>query len=364
MTNNFSHLIIRWYQQNKRSLPWRETSDPYAVWLSEVILQQTRVDQGIAYYLAFIERWPDVKSLAQASEQEVLRMWQGLGYYSRARNILFAAQQIVNEYKGMFPSNFEQIKQLKGIGDYTASAIASIAFNKPYSAIDGNVMRVLARYFGIEEAIDTSAGRKILTQLSDELLDKQNPGVYNQAVMEFGAMQCVPVSPQCTVCIFSNSCRAFSLNRVSELPVKQKSIKTRKRFFNYFICTYQLNDKCFVRLNKRVGKDVWKGMFDFPLIETDEEVDFSQLMQHKLFNTIAASDQFVFSKSSGQVKHVLTHQIIFARFYHLQCIETIDLKTNFDVSLVDVKKLNEYPLPRLIDKYLQSLNENFCNIKH
>ena len=234
----FSQKIIFWYEHNKRDLPWRNTRDPYLIWLSEIILQQTRVDQGMSYYLKFVGEFPTVKQLAKADNEKVMKLWQGLGYYSRARNLHTTAKIILLEHKGVFPKEFETILALKGVGEYTAAAIASFAYNKPYAVVDGNVYRVLSRVFDISTPIDSTQGKKEFNHLAGELLDKNKPAIYNQAIMEFGAMQCKPINPYCAVCPLNTMCLAYSKKLVAELPVKSKKTKVRDRYFNYIVLNY------------------------------------------------------------------------------------------------------------------------------
>lgn len=358
--NEFSYKIAQWYKQNQRPLPWRETSDPYAIWLSEIILQQTRVDQGMAYYQRFISQWPDVARLSEASEQEVLKLWQGLGYYSRARNLLTAAKTIVNEFDGSFPQDYKKLLTLKGVGKYTASAVGSIAFGLPLAVVDGNVMRVLSRVFGIQEAIDGTTGIREIESLANELLDKENPGQHNQALMEFGALHCVPSSPDCVACIFSHMCVANQLGLVSKLPYKQKKVKLRIRYLNYFICTYKQGGDCFVAIKNRTSEDIWKGLYDFPLIETTEDTDFDILISDKAFLDWTTNRNFTLHKVSVLQKHQLTHQTLFARFFHLRFDGPIAHYTKNDISLVGENNLAKYPLPRLIEGYLQSIDLKNC----
>src|ERR1043165_6651460 len=257
---HFSGKIMTWYEQNKRDLPWRNTRDPYLIWLSEVILQQTRVDQGMAYYHKFAEAFPTVKDLAKADSDKVMKLWQGLGYYSRARNLHAAAKMVAGKYKGVFPASYEGIKELKGVGDYTAAAIASFAFKLPHAVVDGNVYRVLSRVFGIETPIDSTQGKKEFNKLANELLDISNPADHNQAVMEFGSQFCKPVNPDCKSCFFNTKCFAFKHSKVPELPVKSKKTKVRSRYLNYFIIVDK-NGSIFV--HKRQKKDIWEGLYEF-----------------------------------------------------------------------------------------------------
>ncbi|PKP51902.1 MAG: A/G-specific adenine glycosylase [Bacteroidetes bacterium HGW-Bacteroidetes-1] len=356
----FSYQLIAWYNQNRRELPWRDTTDPYAIWLSEIILQQTRVVQGLSYFQRFIMKWPDVFRLSEASEQEVLRLWQGLGYYSRARNLLASARQVVNDFDGVFPNDYKQLLQLKGVGKYTAAAIVSIAFNKPHAVIDGNVIRVLSRIFGIHDPVDTTSGMNQIEELADTLLNIKNPGIHNQAMMEFGALQCIPVSPDCRNCVFNDQCHALKFNLVQVLPVKSKKVKISQRYFHYFICTEAKGKICSLVLNKRSDQDIWKGMYDFPMIESTKEIQFEELQKDTSFLNWASNPDYTLTAVSDLFTHQLTHQKIFARFYHLRFNTDIILISKNDLSLVDNSKLDLFPLPRLIDRYLNKLNGINC----
>ena len=263
----FAETLLNWYQRHKRNLPWRETTDAYAIWLSEVILQQTRVAQGLPYYLKFIEAYPTVQYLAAAPEDEVLRLWQGLGYYSRARNMHFTAKQVVQEYNGQFPSSYHELQKLKGVGSYTAAAVASFAFKEKVAVLDGNVFRVLSRVFGISDDIAAPASRKVFQQLADSLIPEQAPDTFNQAIMEFGAIQCTPVMPDCMFCPLQTSCFAFNRGLVQELPVKSKAKAVRPRFFHYLVFEWQ--GSYFMR--KRLAGDIWQGLYDFYLYEAAEK---------------------------------------------------------------------------------------------
>ena len=261
MNRHFTTTILEWFEENRRSLPWRETSDPYAIWLSEIILQQTRIQQGMAYWQRFVERWPTVEQLAAATEDEVLRLWQGLGYYTRARNLHAAAQQIVA--MGGFPTTFEGIRSLKGVGDYTAAAIASIAFGLPVAVVDGNVYRVLARHFGIDTPINTTEGKKLFAALAQEMLPPDRPSDYNQAMMDFGAIQCTPTSPRCLLCPLMESCEALRKGRVGELPVKLKKLKIQTRHLTYIYIRY----KGETAIHRRGEGDIWQGLWEVLSIE-------------------------------------------------------------------------------------------------
>ncbi len=339
-----------WYKQNKRDLPWRETKNPYKIWLSEIILQQTRVEQGLSYYLKFIEHYPTVNDLANAHQEDVLKLWQGLGYYSRARNLHFTAKEIVLHHQSKFPKTLKEIKNLKGIGDYTAAAILSFSHNKPYPVVDGNVYRVLSRIFGIEDFIDSSKGQNVFKALAEELIDKKNPAVYNQAIMEFGAIHCKPKLPLCENCCFQYNCYALKNNEINNLPKKEKQAKQRNRFFNYLVITNEIE----IILNKRTEKDIWTGLFDFPLIETTQSVDdFNQLITKnyswllKKENIVTKSDEFI---------HQLTHQKIHAVFWK---IKTKELKRVEDAHVItQVNTIESYPVPKLVENYIKSLLQN------
>jgi len=346
---HFSSEIISWYLQNKRDLPWRNTNDAYLIWLSEIILQQTRVDQGMAYYLKFAEHFPTVKHLANADNDLVMKLWQGLGYYSRARNLHAAAKTIHTTYKGTFPDSYEAILSLKGVGDYTAAAIASFAFNKPHAVVDGNVYRVLSRVLGIETPIDSAAGKKEFYKLANELIDKKKPALHNQAIMEFGALQCKPVKPVCPACPLNANCFAFAKMLVDVLPVKEKKTKVRNRYFNYFV----FNHKGTIALHKRIGKDIWTNLHDFPLIETSEALTEEQLLRSPEWKKMMGKSTFVVKSISTTYKHILSHQKIYARFIEILCKDP--LKNNLPKELLIIKDndTHKYAVPRLVDLYLE-----------
>lgn len=342
----FSNDLISWYYKNKRDLPWRETSDPYVVWLSEIILQQTRVAQGLSYFNNFIKNYPTVIDLAKAKEDDVLKLWQGLGYYSRARNLHFTAKLIANNFDGKFPRNYNDILSLKGIGEYTAAAISSFSYNLPYPVIDGNVYRVLSRVFGIDEAIDTSQGKKTFKKLATKLIDKERPADYNQAIMEFGAINCTPKKPKCENCIFRLDCFAFKNNTIEELPIKSKKIKQRVRNFNYLVF---LDTKSNTFIKQRKNKDIWIGLYDFPVIESDKEIkDISGL--YKLDSSFANID--LISKSTP-IKHILSHQIINAVFWKIS-LENSCLP-NQELIKVSLEEINNYPVPKLVENYIKTI---------
>ena len=288
----FSKALVSWYLQNKRDLPWRETTNPYCIWLSEIILQQTRVDQGLAYYLKFVKNFPTVFDLARADEEEILKLWQGLGYYSRARNLHTSAKYIIDELEGVFPTNYKSLLKLKGVGDYTASAIASICFDEPTAVVDGNVYRVLARYFGIATPINSTSGIKEFKKLAQELIDVKNPANHNQAIMEFGARMCKPQNPDCTICPLNDSCIALQKKEVKNLPIKDKKVKVRKRYFNYLVVI--TSDKKTI-LRKREGKGIWQNLYEFPLIETQVVIDKVDLINLKEFNNLFKKEELTIS---------------------------------------------------------------------
>ena len=338
----FSKQLTYWYLHNKRNLPWRNTLDPYTIWLSEIILQQTRVDQGTSYYFRFIKNFPTVFDLAAASEEQVLKLWQGLGYYSRARNLHFSAKYIVNELNGNFPATYKELLKLKGVGDYTASAIASICFHEPTAVVDGNVYRVLSRYFGIDKAINSSAGVKIFKQLAQQLIDEENPGMHNQALMEFGALMCKPSNPDCEICPLNSSCFALSKNCVKDLPVKENKVKIKIRHFNYLVVHSSDHNTKIVK--REAG--IWRNLYEFPLIETDDVIDMEAITEHSIFKEL-------FDGLSAKVKlfdnevlvHKLTHQHIHTKFW----VVTTTASDQFSIPWKAVKK---YPVSALIDNFL------------
>ena len=331
-------------------MPWRRTMDPYNIWVSEIILQQTRIVQGWDYYLRFLERFPDVRSLAEADEHDVLKLWQGLGYYSRARNMHEAAVQIMEVYNGVFPQTYDEIRMLKGIGDYTASAISSIAFGIASPVVDGNVLRLFSRFFGIIEPVDTQKGKNAVLEKAKEHIDRKHPGDFNQAIMEFGALQCKPV-PDCSVCPLKSGCVAFRENSVSEYPVKSKKQDQRKRYFNYLFIISPKGKTTSVYLNKRTEKDIWKNLYDFPSIETEKAISLKKLMLSKEWKELFGGIKVKLIKESKTYPHILSHQVIMAKFYHLEIPDTVKLPF-LKVKLSD---LDNYPIPRLIEIYLEEV---------
>jgi A/G-specific adenine glycosylase len=342
---DFSRQIRLWYAQNKRDLPWRHTRDPYLIWLSEVILQQTRVEQGLNYYLRFTQTWPDVSSLAAAGEEEVLKLWQGLGYYSRARNLHKTAKIVAHEHGGKFPDTYKDLLALKGIGEYTAAAIGSFAFDIAEPVVDGNVYRVLARVFGIETPIDSTAGKKQFRELAAELLDRRDPATHNQAIMEFGAVQCVPRSPNCGACVLAQTCEARRTQRIAVLPVKAKKTKVTNRFLHYFIL--RTGSKFYVR--RRAAGDIWQGLYDYPLIETAAAGD-DPLLEEQWKNWSAARKMEVVNVSD-EFLHVLSHQRLHAKFYEVHLNKPLSEKLTENWQLIDEKDFEALAVPVLISRY-------------
>ncbi len=344
---DFSNKLVNWYQVNKRDLPWRNTANAYYIWLSEIILQQTRVTQGMPYYLAFVKAFPKVEDLANASEDKVLKMWQGLGYYSRARNLHFTAKDIAGNYNGKFPNDHQKILKLKGVGAYTAAAITSFAFEMPYAVVDGNVIRVLSRVFGIDIPYDTTLGKKHFAELAQELLLVKNASTYNQAIMEFGAMQCKPKSPDCSNCPMQNFCVAYNKNTITELPVKSKKIKVKNRFLHFLMIEENGN----VYLGKR-KTGIWNGLYEFPFLEFDERLLEGQVMKNEKWSDIFKDSNSEVLSVSSEFIHVLSHQKIHAQFWHLKT-DNVQLE-NFE--LIAKKDLLNYPVSRLTEKYFQAID--------
>ena len=345
--------LAHWYEVHKRKLPWRSNPTPYYVWLSEIILQQTRVNQGFDYFVRFIERWPTLADLAQASEEEVLKMWQGLGYYSRARNLHKCARQVVELYGGEFPADFEKLKKLQGIGNYTAAAIASIAFNLPYAVVDGNVYRVLSRFYDIDTPINTDQGTKLFADLASSLLDSKNPGRHNQAMMEFGALQCVPKNPDCLQCPLQSHCLAFANGTVDERPQKEKKLKVKTRYFHYLVIRTPDNS---VYLHKRSSKDIWQNLYDFPCVESESALTLDEITASDYFKSLSLNEKYIISRISPQYVHKLTHQTIFAIFVEIKISFFLAKIQKNDILLALENEFGTYPVPKLIDNYLHNTN--------
>ncbi len=340
--------LLSWYTINKRELPWRQTNNPYAIWLSEIILQQTRIDQGLSYYQNFINRFPTVNDLASAEEDEILKLWQGLGYYSRARNMHTSAKSIVENYDCRFPETYQEILKLKGVGEYTAAAIASISFNLAHAVVDGNVYRVLSRIFGIPTPIDSSSGKKEFYELANKLIDKTNPGEYNQAIMEFGALHCTPKNPDCENCIFKNRCVAVKSKLVGLLPVKSGKTKIRHRYFNYLL--FDLGEEVF--LQKRTRNDIWKNLYEFPLIETTDKEEITSIAgQLKQFIN---SEEIQIDKVTAWEKQILSHQHIHYRFVYI-CYRHEKNKLPHLIK-VNKKDIFNFAVPKPVEREMEKLN--------
>lgn len=345
---NFSKALLQWYLQNKRDLPWRNTTNPYHIWLSEIMLQQTRVAQGLPYFLRFIDAFPTIFDLAKAHEEQVLKLWQGLGYYSRARNLHKTAQQIAFEFDGVFPNNFLNLLKLKGIGEYTAAAIASFSFNESVPVVDGNVFRVLSRYFDIGTDISSSAAKKEFTALANELLPKGSANLFNQAIMEFGALQCVPKNPDCENCVLNQSCLALQRKKVAQLPVKLKKTKVTKRYFNYLIF---IDDNQNTLIQKRTDKGIWHNLYEFPLIETEnpetDEVILKLIQSQKIITNPLQDENIV---ASERIIHKLSHQHLNIKFWKVAVSGTIQGGINSELAM-------KFPFPIVIFNFIE--NEGF-----
>ncbi len=349
----FALSLIDWYQQGHRALPWRATHDPYKIWLAEIILQQTRVVQGMPYYNAFITQYPTLHDLAAASETEVLRTWQGLGYYSRARNLHTCARLIVDKQEGVFPNDYKGLLQLPGIGPYTAAAIASIAFREAVPVVDGNVLRVLARIFGITSPINSSQGKAVIQEIAQQLISIPTPDVYNQAIMEFGAVQCTPQKPACDTCIFHADCIAYQTQQVEILPKKDAKVKIKKRYFHYLVL--QLGDKLLMK--KRPKGDIWQGLYDFYLVEADKPYAAKQLSDELL--TLVHQHQLEIVKYPWEAKHILTHRVIYASFFHISLPTTFmevvaPLLQQYAMEAVTMEAIQSLPKSVLICKFLNA----------
>ncbi|MCL6462780.1 MAG: A/G-specific adenine glycosylase [Flavobacterium micromati] len=351
---NFSNILIKWYLQNKRDLPWRNTTNPYPIWLSEIMLQQTRVAQGTPYFLSFTTAFPTVFDLAAASEEQVLKLWQGLGYYSRARNLHKTAQYVATELNGIFPDNYNDLLKLKGIGEYTAAAIASFSYNEAVPVVDGNVFRVLSRYFDIETDIAQASAKKEFATLAFELMPKgsqdslkrieDTPATFNQAIMEFGALQCVPNNPNCSICVFNESCAALQKKKVAQLPVKSKKIKVRNRYFNYIVAN---DDNENTLIQKRTLKGIWQNLYEFPLLETEKEEDFdfvSEQIQSEYFkeNTISS----ILETNDKSIIHKLSHQHLHIKFWKVNVNGIIE-------SGINQETLKTFPFPIVIHNFIE-----------
>ncbi|MDT0557790.1 A/G-specific adenine glycosylase [Ichthyenterobacterium sp. W332] len=341
---DFNKILIRWFSDNKRDLPWRRTKNPYFVWLSEIILQQTQVKQGLTYYEAFVNQFPSVFDLANATENDVLKLWQGLGYYSRARNLHASAKHIAFNLNGAFPKNYNGLLELKGVGDYTASAIASICYNEPKAVVDGNVYRVLSRYFGVETPINSTKGIKEFKDLATTLIDHNQPGDYNQAVMEFGAIQCKPKNPNCIKCPLNTSCKALKDNIIPNLPVKLKTTKVKTKFFNYLVIKTNTQ---YTILEKRTKKGIWQNLYQFPLIESEQNIEELFIREHNTLKNIVGKENFDITKYNEKPYiHKLSHQHLHTTFW------IIESNINYRDS-IHIKNIRKYPTPILIANFIE-----------
>jgi A/G-specific adenine glycosylase len=340
----FYNTLIQWYLQNKRDLPWRSTSDPYLIWLSEIMLQQTRVAQGTPYFLAFTAAFPTVFDLAKADEEEVLKLWQGLGYYSRARNLHKTAQHVAFELDGVFPANYNDLLKLKGVGEYTAAAIASFSYNEVVPVVDGNVFRVLSRYFDVETDIALASAKKEFAALAFELMPKDNPAIFNQAIMEFGALQCVPKSPNCSICVFNGSCAALQKNKVGSLPVKSKKLKVRNRYFNYLVAADENEDTL---IQKRTAKGIWQNLYEFPLLETTKEEEFDYVAEQVQEDYFANNEVIsIMACNDKSIIHKLSHQHLYIKFWKVKLKGAIENGISNEV-------LKTFPVPVVIHNFIE-----------
>lgn len=343
-----SDILIQWYREHKRELPWRDTPDPYLIWISEVILQQTRVAQGIDYFLRFTARFPNLHSLAGAEEDEVLKYWQGLGYYTRARNLLAAARGMMEHWGGCFPADYHALRSLRGIGEYTAAAIASFAWNQPYPVVDGNVLRVLARLFAVDAPVDSAGGKKEIARLAAALMNPSKAGLHNQAMMEFGALQCTPANPGCLHCLLQSKCLGYASGSPQRYPAKRHKTKTRLRYFHYLhiVCRGE------TWLHRRQEKDIWTGLYEFPLIETPAPMDFAALQATDAFRRyFAGAGRVEISIVLPDVKHVLSHQILHATFYRIEIATPAEALKSY--LRIPCESLDNYAFPRLIRIYTE-----------
>ena len=348
----FGRTLLSWYQKNKRDLPWRNTRDPYFIWLSEIIMQQTRVEQGLNYYLRFTEKYPDVFSLARANQDDVMKLWQGLGYYSRARNLHSTAKSIVENYNGKFPHEYSEILKLKGIGEYTAAAISSFAFDEKQAVVDGNVFRFLSRYFGIRTPIDSSKAKQEFRGVAYDLMASFPPHDFNQAIMEFGSKQCKPVNPDCMNCPFSTSCFAFENKKVADFPIKDKKTKVRKRYFHYLV----IKSGQAIYLQKRTSKDIWIDLYDFPVMELRKRTPDKLFLNSAEWKQWAKKYPVIIEKISAEKKHLLSHQTIHAKFLEIRPKNPKTFKPLKGWKKVNSKTMKKYPIPRLAEKFLSEMN--------
>ncbi|MFH1118300.1 MAG: A/G-specific adenine glycosylase [Bacteroidota bacterium] len=346
---NFSRHLLDWYQNNKRDLPWRKTKDPYTIWVSEIIMQQTRVDQGLDYFNRFMERFPDVISLSLATEEDVLKVWKGLGYYSRARNMHLTASHVVTHLGGEFPSDHKILIGLKGIGVYSAAAISSICAAEPNPVVDGNVVRVISRCFGIDDQVGSTLSRKRVFEKAKLLIDKKNPGDFNQAMMEFGAIHCTTRNPACQNCIFKHKCIAYQSNQVDELPVRKRKAAPRNRFMNY-LCISVPGEGLMV--TKRSGNDIWKNLWELPLHESDRLLTTEAMKQTSLWHSMQGRESDIIFKTLD-FKHILTHQVIYARFFIVKAGQSTFRVPDDKNWMIDRPLVSGLPVSRLTGRFLE-----------
>ena len=344
--------ILSWYYQNQRVLPWRKTKDPYKVWVSEIILQQTRINQGTNYYHRFLETFPDIEALAYANLDDLMKVWQGLGYYSRARNMHQAAKEVIQKDLLPFPDTYEKILSLKGIGDYTAAAIASIVFNEPVVALDGNVLRLGTRLFGIKKPVHKTSTRNHLKKLLTPHMVKANAGDFNQALIELGAILCSPRNPACSQCPLADTCIAFNENLTHKIPVKTQKISQHKRYFYYFF----IENNGYTYLQKRTKKDIWHSLYEFPLLEIEKPLKKESLFVHSFLRDLMGNNEIFIKKTSKEIIHILSHQKLHVRFIYLQII-TEPESLNQQYIKVHLSKIPDFPVPKLIENYISSLKE-------
>lgn len=351
LKSGFAGVLLGWDRaKNSRQLPWKGEKNPYKIWLSEIILQQTRVEQGLAYYERFIRVFPDIHRLAAAPEEKVIKLWEGLGYYSRCRNLIATAKYISRELKGIFPENYEAIRALKGVGPYTAAAISSFAFNAPYAVVDGNVFRVLSRVFGISKPIDSTKGKKYFSRLAESLLDKKQPGRYNQAIMDFGATVCKPVSPSCASCVFKKNCAAFRNGTINILPVKEKRTAVRKRWFYYLVLVHDHS----WAIRKRTDRDIWHGLYEFPLLKAEKETAVKDVLRRAENEKFLVKKKYELLSVSSLHKQQLTHQQISGRFIMLRLKRKPLLPGGG--RWVNAGQLRRFAFPQFINQYLRRLS--------
>lgn len=344
----FIDEVVNWYTINKRDLPWRKTKDPYVIWLSEIILQQTRVEQGLPYFYRFLESYPSVADFARADEEEILKLWQGLGYYSRGRNMHAASKIVMEEHGGYFPSKYDELIKLKGVGEYTAAAISSFSADEVKAVVDGNVFRLLARFFGIGEVINSPQGKKTFTELANSLIDKQDPGTSNQAMMEFGSIVCKPRNPDCKACPLSQQCFALQNNMITVLPKKKKALAPRSRYFNYVVVLSHGS----ILMNKRGPKDIWENLYEFPLFESERTLEVPELLGRPDFITSFGPEVRVVSVH-GQIKHQLSHQTIYAQFVVIEA-DRLEYSTNVGWQFIPLKDLDKVAQPKIIFSFLRN----------